>query len=143
MHKDIELVAAGIVLVVLLFILYKVRTRKLKVNYYQIKWQRLQKLCSDKKTWYRAVIDADELLDEVLRKQHMRGRSTGERLVSAQRRLTNNDAVWFGHKLKKRIKEEDFKKLNKKDAIQALAGFRQALMDLKALTPDIKVEDKK
>ncbi|MEI9914272.1 MAG: hypothetical protein WDN66_04860 [Candidatus Saccharibacteria bacterium] len=35
-------------------------------RYFQRRWVRLQKLCSDKKLWYKAIVDADELLDEAL-----------------------------------------------------------------------------
>lgn len=80
-----------------------------------------------------AVIDADKLLDDALKKRHFRGKTMGERLVSAQRSLSDNDAVWYAHKLRNRLVHEPDIKLKKKEAQTALTGFRQGLKDLGAL----------
>lgn len=109
------------------------RKPKLDQLHYAERWQALQKLCVSRKTWPQAVIQADVLLHEALKKSRYKGKSTGERLVAAQHKLTSNEAVWFGHKLSKRIGEQDVRKLKKQDIMQALTGFRQALRDLGAL----------
>jgi hypothetical protein len=57
----------------------------------------------------------------------------GERLVKAQRLLTDNDGVWFGHKLRNRIEEGENVKLKETEVKDALMGIRQALKDLGAL----------
>ena len=129
---------AIIVLVTIVVAVMNLRAKKLDKRYFKKRWLTLQKLCSDKKLWYQAILDADKLLDEALKQRHYRGKSTGERLVSAQRSLSSNDTVWFGHKLKKRIIEDNYKRLNKRDTLEALAGFRQALKDLGALAGDTK-----
>lgn len=125
----------GLILVILVISVIKIKKSKLDKHYFQNRWRNLQRLCSNRKLWYQAVIDADELLDEALKKKHYRGKTTGERLVSAQKELSSNDSVWFGHKLKNRIIEEKLKRINKGDTLEALGGFRQALKDLGAL-PD-------
>jgi hypothetical protein len=109
--------------------------RKIKVGQFTIKWQELQALCSSRKTWPNAIDEADKLLDKALKQRHFKGKTTGERLVSAQRELSFNEAVWFSHKFHKKLKEDatDVRKLKKKDVARALAGFRQALRDLGAL----------
>jgi hypothetical protein len=109
------------------------RKVRLDTDYYQEQWQTLMRQCSSRKTWPLAVIDADKLLCEALKKSRYKGKTTGERLVASQRILTNNEAVWFGHKLSTRIGDEDVRKLKKSDIMQALTGFRQALRDLGAL----------
>jgi hypothetical protein len=129
---------AGIVAVFLLVFfasrkLGKRRKKKLNHDYFMERWIALQKCCSTRRTWPDAIIEADALLDEALRRCGYKGRTTGERLVSAQRALTNNESVWFGHKLCKRIPEEDVRRLRKQDILEALHGFRQALRDLGAL----------
>jgi hypothetical protein len=55
--------------------------------------------------------------------------------VAAQHELTDNETVWLGHKLRKRLSQEDIdvRKLKKQDVLDALSGFRQALRDLGAL----------
>lgn len=57
----------------------------------------------------------------------------GERLVFAQRRLSDNDGVWFGHKLRNKIVHEEVPHLQQRDVQMALQGLRQALKDLGAL----------
>jgi hypothetical protein len=53
--------------------------------------------------------------------------------VTAQRSLSNNDAVWFAHKLRNKLVHEQYDSLREKDVKDALIGFRQALKDLGAL----------
>ncbi len=113
--------------------IFRRRPKKLNVKKYSERWQELQKQCVSRKTWPQAIIDADNLLDEVLKRSRFKGKTTGERLVSAQHALTSNEKVWFGHKLRKIISSADVRKLKKKDVLTALSGFRQALRDLGAL----------
>lgn len=107
--------------------------RKLKPAKFKEEWIQLQKLCSSKDTWGLAVINADRLLDEALRKKHFKGKSMGERLVEAQRVLSDNDAVWFAHNLSKKLRDEAVPRLREADVKKSLVGFRQALRDLGAL----------
>lgn len=109
------------------------RPRKLNTVYFSGRWQEAQKLCSSKDTWPLAVINADKLLDEALKKSNFKGKTMGERLVSAQKTLTDNDGVWHGHKLRNRLVHDDFTNLSEKDVKHALVGFRQGLKDLGAL----------
>jgi len=113
------------------------RPRALKTEKFQEKWRDMQKLCANKDTWRQAVIDADSLLDEALKKKHFAGKTMGEPLTKAQRLLTNNEAVWFGHKLRNKLESEPDTKPKEKEIKDALVGIRQALKDLGAL-PDGK-----
>jgi hypothetical protein len=111
------------------------RRRPMKTSRFVERWQELQKHCASRKTWPQAIELADDLLEEALKRAGYKGKNTGERLVSAQHDLTSNELVWLGHKLRKRLAQEeiDVRKLKKKDMLDALAGFRQALRDLGAL----------
>jgi hypothetical protein len=135
MKNLIELIFAVVVIILLMIVaaLAQRRPRTLKVEYFNQRWRDLQKLCKDKTTWPLSIIDADKLLDEALKKRHFKGKTMGERLVSAQHVITNNDGVWFGHKLRNRLVHEENVKLKQTDVKQALVGFRQALKDLGAL----------
>jgi len=97
------------------------------------RWLALQSHCAARKNWPLAIIEADALLCEALKKSRYKGKTTGERLVAAQHVLSSNDTIWFGHKLSTRINDEDVRKLKKSDVFEALTGFRQALRDLGAL----------
>jgi hypothetical protein len=116
--------------------------RRLKVRYFNERWQDLQAYCSSRKTWPKAITEADKLLDKALKQRNFKGKSTGERLVAAQRELSFNEAVWFSHKFSKKLTEDkiDVRKLKKKDVAMALAGFREALRDLGALEQTKKKE---
>lgn len=112
------------------------RRRPMKTKRFISRWQDLQKHCSSRKTWPLAIVQADDLLSDALKRAGYKGKNTGERLVAAQHDLTDNETVWLGHKLRKRIsqgEDVDVRKLKKKDVLAALAGFRQALRDLGAL----------
>lgn len=111
------------------------RQRKLKTAKLTQRWVELQKHCATRKTWPQAVMEADALLADVLKQQRYKGKTTGERLVAAQHELSDNESVWFGHKLCKKLSDEvvDARTLKKRDIVTALAGFREALRDLGAL----------
>jgi hypothetical protein len=135
MSNEVKVVAAVVVLLILVLGvgLLQRRPKKLKSEYFQKRWQELQKLCRAKDTWPLAIINADKLLDEALKKRRFKGKAMGERLVAAQRIINDNDSAWFGHKLRNRLVHEDNVKLKEKEVKQALLGFRQALKDLGAL----------
>lgn len=115
--------------------LFKRRT-KLNPSQFKKDWVELQKLCSSRETWALAVMNADALLDEALKKNRLKGKSMGERLVEAQRLLTDNDAVWFAHNLSKKLRDDAVPRLREADVKRSLIGFRQALRDLGALSND-------
>ncbi|HSW98562.1 MAG TPA: hypothetical protein VLF71_01875 [Candidatus Saccharimonadales bacterium] len=123
--------------------LWRKRPQELKATeYYEGQWKQLQSLLKDKAQWANAITQADKLLDTALKKRHIRGRSMGERLVKAQRLFTDNDGLWFGHKLRNRIDADPTVKLKEAEVKQALLGTRQALKDVGAL-PDASARNQK
>lgn len=120
-----------------LFLLSKVTGKKIRRGlnreYYEKRWLTLLARVKTDDGMILAVIDADKLLDEALKKRGFKGKTMGERLVSAQRSITDNDAVWYAHKLRNRLVHEPDVKLKKKEAQNALSGFRLGLKDLGAL----------
>ena len=114
--------------------------KRLKSRYFVAQWRDLQSFCSDKSTWPDALKQADTLLDRALKKRKFKGKTMGERMVSAQRTFTDNDAAWFAHNLHKKIKADPSFRLKEADVKDALVGFRQALRDIGAL-PDGKSRD--
>jgi hypothetical protein len=135
MNELIVILATVAVVVAVGAIIFFVRRRprNLKIESYTKQWRELQKLCRNKTTWKQAVIEADDLLDKALKKSGVRGKSMGERLVKIQRNLTNNDGVWYGHKLRRQLDSEPDKALREAEVKKALLGIRQALKDLGAL----------
>jgi hypothetical protein len=120
------MVAAFIILIVRL-------PRRPKQSKFVSRWRELQKLCKNKDTWPLAIINADSLLDEAMKRLKISGKTMGERMVSAQKMFTDNDAVWHAHKLRNRLAHDEPVKLTEQDVKDALIGFGQALKDLGAL----------
>lgn len=118
---------------VVTFLIYRRLPKKLKPEVYGKKWKTIQGYCRDKSDWSHALTEADELLGQVLKRRKFKGKSMGERMVSAQRVLTNNDGMWFAHNLYKKIVADPSIRLKEADVKTALMGFRQALRDLGAL----------
>jgi hypothetical protein len=138
-HHLTEVLVAVTVLVVLLIIgIFVLRRRPRKVDpvYFAGRWHELQKHLPNKSTWPEAILDADKLLDEALKCHKFKGKSMGERLVSAQHALSSNDTVWFGHKLHNKLVHEQYKLTSKTEVKNALLGYLQALKDLGALKND-------
>jgi hypothetical protein len=136
MSGELAVVASVVILIAIIVgvSFLQRQPQELKPEYFTKRWKELQNLCKKKDTWPLAVIDADKLLDEALKKKKYKGKSMGERLVKAQRDLTDNDGVWNGHKLRNRLVHEEKVRLKEKEVKEALVGFRQALKDLGALT---------
>ncbi len=107
--------------------------RPLNHKYFEDRWAELLALVKSPEGMILAVIDADKLLDEALRKKGYKGKTMGERLVAAQRDLSNNDNVWYAHKLRNRLVHEPNVKLKKNEARNALEGIKKGLKDLGAL----------
>jgi hypothetical protein len=107
--------------------------RSLNQEYFHHKWFELLMRVKTPEGMVLAVIDADKLLDEALKRKNFKGKTMGERLVSAQRSLSDNDAVWYAHKLRNRLVHEPDVRLKKSEAQTALAGFKKGLSDLGAL----------
>lgn len=135
MSAEVLITIIGAALALLGLISYLVRrpNKGLKRQHFRKKWRELQRLCANAETWPLAVIQADSLLDEALKRKHFKGKTMGERLVSAQRSLTNNDGVWYGHKLRNQLVHNSGVKPREKDVKDALVGIGQALRDLGAI----------
>ncbi len=133
MEAIIAIIGAGLAVLALITLVARRSKKGLNTEYFQAKWKELQAGLNNPDKWPMAVIQADSLLDEALKKRRFKGKTMGERLVAAQRTLTDNDATWFAHKLRNRLVHETSTDLTKKEVQKALMGLRQALRDLGAL----------
>lgn len=139
MSPEVIIAIIGVVIVILTIVVvilkftWRRAPLKPRKKIYTAKWKELQQFCKHRDTWPKAIEQADALLDKAMIKRGFKGKSTGERLVSAQRTLTDNDAVWYAHKLYKKLRDDPEMKLKEREVKDALVGFRQALKDLGAL----------
>lgn len=123
----------GLLVLVLLTRFGRKFARPINRQYFQKKWLELLARVKTPEGMALAVIDADKLLDEALKKKGYKGKTMGERLVAAQREMSSNDGVWYAHKLRNRLVHESNIRLRETEAKNALSGIKQALKDLGAL----------
>lgn len=107
--------------------------KRIKTSHYVRKWRDIQKLCANKSDWSHAIVHADMLLDEVLKKRKIAGKTMGERMVNAQSKFSANDAIWTAHKLANTIRQDGVQKLSESAVKDTLVAFRQAMRDMGAL----------
>jgi len=137
MSPELIVAIIGAIVAVLGFSILLIRRlpKRVKQSTYTKKWREVQLLCANKTTWPAAIMASDDLLDEVLKKRKVTGKTMGERLVNGQKRFSNNDALWTAHKLSSHVRHtrDTDPRLKEKDVKQALLAFRQAMRDLRAL----------
>ena len=129
----VAVIVFGLLVLGVVGLVHKRRPYVMRKDYFENQWIQLLTRVKSPEGMILAVIDADKLLDEALKRRRFRGKTTGERLVAAQRLISDNDAVWYAHKLRNRLVHEPNIRLKKSEAQSALAGFRQGLRDLGAL----------
>jgi hypothetical protein len=129
----IVIIVFGLAVLAVISRLARRRQPRLDQQYFNNHWMELLTRVKTPEGMVLAVIDADKLFDEALKRRHFRGKTMGERLVAAQRIISDNDAVWYAHKLRNRLVHEPNIRLKKREAQNALAGFRQGLKDLGAM----------
>lgn len=132
-YGAVALAVLVLALAVLVAVKLRNRPKKLDQAKFKTKWDAVQSMLPDSKMWPLAIIDADKLLEEALKTRKYKGKTMGERLVSAQHDITNNDKVWFAHKLRNRLVHDQEVKLHKSDVKEALLGIRAALKDIGAM----------
>ncbi len=80
-----------------------------------------------------AVIEADKLLDTILRKMHFPGETMGERLKTAAYRYPNISQVWGAHKLRNQLVHDSTFEISIKQAKRAVNDFYQAIKTLNVM----------
>ncbi len=100
------------------------------------KWQSvLDKLAKDDENSYKlAVIEADNIFDDILKRIGYQGEDMGERLKQLTPAQTANlDEVWQAHKLRNQIVHEPDSRLTHSQAQRAVEIYQRALEDLEAV----------
>ena len=111
----------------------RLRRTSLNTTYFKNRWREIQGLLKSAEGMQLSIIEADKLLDDALKELRFNGKTMGERLVSAQRQLSNPNNVWTAHKLRNRLVHKTGLKVTKRQVQSSLQAFRAALKDLGAL----------
>lgn len=80
-----------------------------------------------------ALIEADKLLDHVLKSMMMPGETLGERLKMAAYKYPAITKVWPAHKLRNQLVHDSSFELRPREARRAIDDFHQALRTLRIL----------
>ena len=127
-----SIVALCLLLVLLMFVLvliaHKAKPRMDK-TYFIKHWKAIE----EKEDYSIAVLKADSLVDEAMKRARIKGNTTGERLNNSIGFLKNVNATWSAHKLRNRIAHDHEKSPTASECQKALRQFKKALKDLGAL----------
>ncbi len=132
-EKIVLLACMSLLVITVSILLIRKLPKRIKTSHYVRKWRDIQKLCAKKSDWSHAIVHADMLLDEVLKKRKIAGKTMGERMVNAQSKFSANDAIWTAHKLANTIRQDGVQKLSESAVKDTLVAFRQAMRDMGAL----------
>ncbi len=103
-------------------------------QYVTQKWQEIQQLISLGKPSNnaRAVLEADKLLDHVLKGFRAPGMTMGDRLKSSHNRFSEDayDAAWKAHKVRNELVHNSEFEIMDYSAKEAIRNFEKALREL-------------
>jgi hypothetical protein len=103
-------------------------------KFYLTQWQKIEGYKSNGSAGLQvAIMEADKLLDHVLKARGFAGETMGDRLKSANKAFMNTQAIWDAHKLRNRLAHEQNVSLNGPTADGALRALKAGLKDLGAM----------
>ena len=127
------LVVLLVIFLVALWSARKLRSRRIQVQERtETKFREIRQLLAiDTEAAQRmAVIEADKLLDFILKSKGIKGKTLGERLKRSTRLIPNLNQVWFAHKVRNRLVHELESKTSRKEADQIVKIFQAAIKQL-------------
>ncbi len=127
------LIVAVMILVAMVFT--KKRQYRFNVEVYQTKFLKIENGLNKNNaaTFMKTVIDGDKLLDKAMMEMGVPGKTMGDRLKHSKDKFTDINAVWRAHKLRNALAHEDDLEITYRQALSALAIYKQALKDLGAI----------
>lgn len=149
--KDAGIVASVIFGCLFIWIVLKMRNKMLKKitevklelnppaagkSKHDAKWQEVQNHIRSlqEAEWKFAVIEADKIVEEVLREAGWPGDTLGEKLMQIDKnQLVSIDELWEAHKLRNVIVHDPDRQVRLNDARVAVSQYEKALRELGAL----------
>ena|SRR3989338_8572822 len=103
---------------------------------YDNKWQEIKEHLNSTNSseWKFAIVEADKLVDEILKQAGYEGETMGERLLMVkQGDIPNINGLWMAHKLRNQLVHQVDFELYHGTAIEAIRAFEAVLRDLGAI----------
>lgn len=141
----LKFIGAVIIVVIFIFFVYRAyraiaiffRSREYRLDKEGVKkqWQGIEKLLSQpgEMNYKLAVLEADKLLDYVLKSMAMPGKDLAERLRFASFKFTKLKRVWWAHGVRNQLVHESSFHLGRSLAKKAVKEFKGALEEMGAL----------
>lgn len=104
---------------------------------YDNRWQEIKNHVNsfNSAEWKFAIVEADKLVDDVLKTAGFAGESMGERLMLIKPdQLANLQYLWDAHKLRNLLVHDPDFRLTHQQALFAINAFESVLKELNALT---------
>lgn len=90
-----------------------------------------QLLAIDNESAFRtAIIEADKLLDFVLKAKGVRGSTLGERLKSSRGLIRDLNNIWFAHKVRNRLVHDIDSRIKRRETARVIKIFRGTINHL-------------
>ena len=119
---------------ILLVVIARHQQPKLNRQLVQKRWSKVMAYAAEGEAGrQQALIEADKLVDFVLREYRVAGNSMAERMRSSEQLIPNYQQLWDAHKLRNKVAHESDVTLSTKQIKQALRSYQQTLKGLKAL----------
>jgi hypothetical protein len=112
------------------------KSTPLKIPPLSSRWEEVKRHAAsfEEGQWKFSIIEADKLLDDVLRALGYPGESVGDRLKFIRKEnLPSLDALWHAHRLRNRLVHEPGYTLSRDDMEEAIRNYKIALQELGAL----------
>lgn len=103
---------------------------------YDARWQEIKRHLNsvNQAEWKFAVVEADKLVDDVLKASGLPGESMGDRLISIEPgQMKNLDKLWRAHKIRNLLVHDTNFELRRSTALEAIEGFGAAIRELGAI----------
>lgn len=106
----------------------------LTVEQVKRQWTEIEQIAGQSKMGQKmAIVEADKLLDAVLKSMSMPGQTLGERLKFACYKYPDLKNVWFAHRLRNQLVHETTFEIGDRDARSAVGEYKKALKTLGVL----------
>ncbi len=101
------------------------------------RWDKIKKLMKSESEsdWRMAILEADSLVDDIIKKIGYKGETFAERLKQVKpAQLEHLSELWYNHKMRNRIAHEGTKyKLEKDEADKIIVNYEKVLTSLEYL----------
>ena len=112
------------------------RAAPIRKDEFAARWSKIKDRMAkmDEAEYKLAIIEADKLFDELLRRMMYKGKDMGERLQQiTSEQLSNINAVWESHKARNMLSHDISYHINYSDAERIIQNYEDAFRELEIL----------